>query len=146
MELSLPFVVFTALMVAMLVAMFWGAFEDPLPQRSSCTWAVTCPLAGLLYGIGLAPLAIISGAVSVLALGSLAYWFMVTEADDTDDDVEEVVEPDPGPSDDIVLEVPQEAPAEPEFAIDWDAFDRARADWEKQPAPEPADEPLPERV
>jgi hypothetical protein len=132
---SLPLVVFTAFMALLLVAMFWGAFDDDRPQRASLTWAVSCPLSGLLFGVGLAPLAIITGALSALALGSLAWWFLAPAPDDTDDDAEEPVEPDPGPSDDIVLEAPREAELELDPAIDWDAFDRARADWEGEPAP-----------
>jgi hypothetical protein len=135
---SLPLVAFTALLMAMLVALFWGAFDDETPQRAAMTWAVSCPLSGLLFGVGLAPLAIITGAVSLLALGSLAYWFLAPASDDTDDDADEVVEPDPGPSDDAVLEPPVEVEAEPDIAIDWDEFDRVRADWEREPAPLPA--------
>ncbi len=144
---SIPLVVFTAMMVALLVAIFWGAFDDPLPQRASSTWAVTCPLGGLLYGIGLAPLAVIVATVSVLALGSLAYWFLVTEPDDGEDEAEDPIEPDPGPSDDLVIEVPQQPVVEAD-GIDWDAFDRERADWEKErtPAGQPAREPLPSGV
>ena len=130
---ALPHVVFTAFLASLLVAIIRGSIEDPVPLRAGVTWAVTCPLAGLLFGIGLAPLALVSGAVSVLALGSLGYWFLATEPDDSDDETEEPVEPDPGPSDDIVLEVPQKI--EPDLEIDWDAFDRARADWEKEHAP-----------
>jgi hypothetical protein len=71
--------------------------------------------------------------VSVLALGSLGYWFLAIEPDDTDDDAEEPVEPDPGPSDDNVVELPKSADSE--LALDWAAFDRARADWEQELAP-----------
>ena len=141
---SLPLVVFSLSLAGLLVAMFWGAFDDETPQRAAVTWAVTCPLSGLLFGVGLAPLAIISGVVSVLALGTLAWWFLAPAADDTDDDAEEPVEPDPGPSDDIVVEVPRQAEPELDPAIDWDEFDRVRADWERTPLPEP--ERLPERV
>jgi hypothetical protein len=126
---ALPLVAFTVFMVALLVAMFWGAFDDPVPQRAAFTWAVTCPVAGLLCASGLAPL----GMVSALALGSLGYWFLATEPDDTDDDADEPVEPDPGPSDDNVVELPQAA--ETELAIDWDAFERTRADWDRELAP-----------
>jgi hypothetical protein len=129
---ALPLVAFTVFMVAVLVAMFWGVFDDPVPQRAAFIWAVTCPVAGLLCASGLAPLGFVTAAVSALALGSLGYWFMATEPDDTDDDADEPVQPDPGPSDDNVLELPTSA--ETEFATDWDAFDRARADWELTPS------------
>src|SRR3954449_10284668 len=140
---ALPLVAFTAFMVALLVAMFWNAFDDTDTQRAAYTWAVTCPLAGLLFASGLAPLGFVAAAVSALALGSLGYWFLATEPDDTDDEAEEPVEPDPGPSDDNVLELPK--PAEPEFGADWDAFDRERAGWTQEPAP-PEREPLPSGV
>jgi hypothetical protein len=130
---ALPLVAFTVFMIALLVAMFWGAFDDPVPQRAAFTWAVTCPVAGLLCASGLAPLGLVTAVVSALALGSLGYWFLATEPDDTGDDAEEPVEPDPGPSDDNVVELPQAA--EIALAIDWDAFERARADWEREPAP-----------
>jgi hypothetical protein len=130
---ALPLVAFTVFMVGVLVAMFWGVFDDPVPQRAAFTWAVTCPVAGLLCASGLAPLGLVTAAVSTLALGSLGYWFLATESDDTDDDAEEPVEPDPGPSDDNVLELPTSA--EPELGTDWDAFDRARAEWEQELAP-----------
>lgn len=139
---SLPLVVFTAFMIGLLVAVFWGAFDDETPQRAAMTWAVTCPLSGLLFGVGLAPLAIITGAASVLALGSLAYWFLAPSCDDTGDDAEEVVDPDPGPSDDVVLELPAQDDDELDSALDWDEFDRVRAEWERELEPEP----LPERV
>ncbi len=146
---SISLVVFTLMLVAGLVAIFWGAFDDPLPQRASSMWAITCPLAGLTYGIGLDPLAAILATVSVLSLGSLAYWFMVTEPDTGEDDAEEPVEPEPSPSDDLVLELPKAVEPDPEPGIDWDEFDRVRADWERErtPAePEPAREPLPSGV
>ena len=130
---ALPLVAFTAFMIAVLMAMFWGVFDDPVPQRAALIWAVTCPVAGLLCASGLAPLGLVSAAVSALALGSLGYWFLATEPDDTDDDADEPVEPDPGPSDDNVLELPTSADSE--LGTDWDAFDRARADWEKELAP-----------
>ena len=130
---ALPLVAFTVFMVALLVAIFWGAFDDPVPQRAAFIWAVTCPVAGLLCASGLAPLGFIAATVSALALGSLAYWFLATEPDDTDGDVDEPVEPDPGPSDDIVLELPRAA--EPEVGFDWSAFDRARSGWEQELAP-----------
>jgi hypothetical protein len=130
---ALPLVAFTVFMVGLLVAMFWGAFDDPVPQRAAFTWSVTCPVAGLLCASGLAPLGLVMAAVSALALGSLGYWFLAAEPDDTDDDADEPVEPDPGPSDDNVVELPQTA--ETELAIDWDAFERARADWERELVP-----------
>jgi hypothetical protein len=130
---ALPLVAFTAFMVALLVAMFWNAFDDQDVQRAAYTWSVTCPIAGLLFASGMAPLGFVTAAVSALALGSLGYWFLATEPDDTDDEAEEPVEPDPGPSDDNVLELPK--PAEPEFGADWDAFDRERAGWAQEPMP-----------
>jgi hypothetical protein len=139
---ALPLVAFTAFMIALLVAMFWGAFDDPVPQRAAFTWAVTCPIAGLLCASGLAPLGLVTAAVSALALGSLAYWFLAAEADDSDDEPEEPVQPDPGPSDDNVLELPAAVTTEP--GLDWDAFDRARGGWEQELAPER--ESLPSRV
>ena len=143
---ALPLVLFTAGLAWLLAEMIKGSIEDPYALRAGLTWAVTCPIAGLLFGVGLAPIAFVVGTVSMLALGSLAYWFLGTESDDTDDDAEEPVEPDPGPSDDLVLEQPK--PAEPEPGIDWDEFDRLRSDWEKEraPAEEPAREPLPSGV
>jgi hypothetical protein len=142
---SLPLVVFTGFMIALLLAVFWGAFDDDTPQRAAMTWAVTCPLSGLLFGVGLAPLAIITGVVSVLALGSLAYWFLAPASDDTDDDAEEVVDPDPGPSDDAVLDPPtDDEPDAPDSGPDWDEFDRLRVEWEREREPLPG--PLPERV
>jgi hypothetical protein len=133
---AIPLVVFTAFMASLLVAVIRGSIRDPIGRRAGVTWAVTCPVAGLLYGIGVAPLGVVSALVSTLALGSLAYWFAMTEPDDSDDsdeETEEPVEPDPGPSDDLVLELPRKA--EPELDIDWGAFDRVRADWEKELAP-----------
>jgi hypothetical protein len=130
---ALPLVAFTVFMVGILVAMFWGVFDDPVPQRAAFIWAVTCPVAGLLCASGLAPLGLVSAAVSTLALGSLGYWFVATESDDTDDDVDEPVEPDPGPSDDNVLELPTSVQTAP--GTDWDAFDRARTEWEQELAP-----------
>jgi hypothetical protein len=130
---ALPLVAFTVFMIGVLVAMFWGVFDDPVPQRAAFIWAVTCPVAGLLCASGLAPLGLVSAAVSALALGSLGYWFLATEPDDTDDDVDEPVEPDPGPSDDNVLELPTLAETAP--GTDWDAFDRAREEWEQELTP-----------
>ena len=129
---AVPLAAFTAMNIALLVAMFWGAWDDPAPQRAAMTWAVTCPLSGLFFGIGMAPLALITGAVSMLALGSLAYWYLAPASDDGDDEAEEPVEPEPGPSDDIVLEPPRDDD-EPHHTIDWDEFDRARTDWERLP-------------
>ena len=134
---ALPLAGFTAFNIALLVAMFWGAWDDVRPQRAAMTWAVTCPLAGMLFGIGLALPALVAGAVSMLALGVLAHWYLAPASDDGDDDADEPVEPEPGPSDDIVLEPPRDD--EPDDTIDWDEFDRLRADWdrERDPLPEP---------
>lgn len=147
----LPLVVFTGALGWLLVSIIKGSFDDPYPLRAGVTWAVTCPAAGLLFGAGLGPLAFVVGTVSMLALGSLGYWFLATESDnDSGDDAEEPVEPDPGPSDDIVLEIPKWAQrAEPETGVDWAAFDRARREWEKTittPATEPERERLPAGV
>lgn len=134
---AVPLVLFTAGLIWLLVEIIRGSFEDPYPLRAGVTWAVTCPLAGLLFGVGLAPLALVAGTISVLALGSLGYWFLATEPDDTDDQAEEPVEPDPSPSDDEVIEIPAwarraEPKPEPKSDIDWDAFDRLRREWEKE--------------
>lgn len=147
---AIPLVLFTAGLTWLLVAIIRGSFDDPYPLRAGVTWAVTCPVAGLLFGIGAAPLALIVGAVSMLALGSLGYWFLATEADDTDDDAAQAVEPDPGPSDDEVIEIPAwalraEPKPEPKSDIDWDAFDRLREEWEKE-IPLPVTAPERERV
>jgi hypothetical protein len=143
---AIPLVVFSGFMMLLLAEMFRGSFEDAVPRRAGVTWAVTCPLSGLLFGVGLAPLAIISGAISMLALGSLGYWFLATEPDDSEDEAAEETDPDPGPSDDIVLEIPKWAlrAEENESGIDWDAFDRARIEWEKESAPERKPERIPE--
>lgn len=150
---AIPLVVFSAFMVWLLVELIRGSFEDAVPRRAGVTWAITCPLAGLFFGVGLAPLAVICGCVSMLALGSLAYWFIGTEADEPEDDSAEEVDPDPGPSDDEALEIPKWAlrAEENESGIDWDAFDRARIDWETEvtphePAPEHAPQCEPEKV
>ncbi len=148
---AIPFVVFTAGLIWLLVEIIRGSFEDPYPRRAGVTWAVTCPLAGLCFGVGLAPLALILGTVSILALGSLGYWFLATEADDTDGDAEdEPVEPDSGPTNEV--EIPGWAKrvddpdwAKPKSGTDWDAFDRARTEWEKEFTPKPVT-PEPERV
>jgi hypothetical protein len=137
---SLSVVGFSLCLGGLLVAMFWGAFDDETPQRASLTWAITFPLSGMLAVIGLAPLAAITGAVSVLALGTLGWWFLAPAGDDTDDDAQAPVEPDPGPSDDLVLEAPRADVVELDPTIDWDEFDRLRADWERER------EPLPELV
>ena len=147
----LPLVVFTGALGWLLVAIIRGSFDDPYPLRAGITWAVTCPAAGLLFGAGLAPLAFVVGTVSMLALGSLGYWFLATESDnDTGFDAEEPVEPDPGPSDDMVLEIPKWARrAEQDSGVDWAAFDHARSGWEKKittPATEPERERLPASV
>ncbi len=142
---AIPLLLFSAGLTCLLVAIIRGSFDDPYPRRAGVTWAVTCPTAGLLFGIGLGPLAFVVGVVSMLALGSLAYWFLATEPDDTEDETEEPVEPDPGPSDDMDVELPAwalraEPKPEPKSDIDWDAFDRLREEWEKEitiPAPEP---------
>jgi hypothetical protein len=149
---AIPFVAFTAGMIWLLVEVIRGSFDDPYPRRAGVTWAVTCPTAGLCYGLGLAPAALIFGAVSVLALGSLGYWFLVTEADDSDgDSEEEPVEPEPGPDNEV--EIPDWAKrvedpewAKPKSDIDWDAFDRARTEWEREFTPRPVTTPQPVRT
>lgn len=147
---ALPFVLFAAGLTWLLVAMFRGSIDDPFALRAAVTWAVTCPLAGLLLGVGLTPIAIVVGTVSMLALGSLAYWFLAHESDDSDDDVEEHAEPDPGPSDDEVIEIPAwamraEPKPEPTSDVDWDAFDRLREEWERE-ITLPVSDPERERV
>jgi hypothetical protein len=131
---AIPLFVFTGFMIALFVAIM-GSIEDSIPRRAGVLWAITCPLSGLFLGIGLPQVALVTGGVSVLALCALAAWFLVPESDDTDDDTEEPVEPDPGPSDDVRVEIP----VQPEPAVrgvDWDEFDRDRADWEREPLPE----------
>ena len=144
---ALPLVLFTAFLVWLLVETIRGSFEDPYPRRAGVTWAITCPVAGLLFGIGLAPVAVVFGVVSMLALGSLGWWFLATEPDDSEDEPEEPVDPDPGPSDDVALELPAWAkrPERDHWDIDWDAFDRARIEWEKEIAP-PARTPEREKL
>ena len=133
---ALPLVGFTAFMVWLLAETIRGSFEDPYPRWAGVTWAITCPLAGLLFGIGLAPVAIVFGVVSVLALGSLGWWFLASESDDSEDEAEEPVEPDPGPSDDVALEPAwARRPEHDHWDVDWAAFDRARIEWEKEPTP-----------
>ena len=146
----IPLVVFTGALAWLLVEIIRGSFDDPYPLRAGVTWAVTCPTAGLLFGVGLTPLAFVVGTVSVLALGSLAFWFLGTEADnDPGNDAEDPVEPDPGPSDDTALEIPawaQRVEPEPESGVDWDEFDRMREQWKKDipiPATKPERELLP---
>jgi hypothetical protein len=149
---AIPFVAFTAGMIWLLVEVIRGSFDDPYPRRAGVTWAITCPIAGLCFGIGLAPAALIFGAVSVLALGSLGYWFWATEADDSDGDAEEEpVEPEPGPDNEV--EIPDWAQrvddpewAKPKSDIDWDAFDRARTEWERELTPKPVTTPEPVRA
>jgi hypothetical protein len=148
---AIPFVAFTAGMAWLLVEVIRGSFEDAYPRRAGVTWAITCPIAGLCYGIGLGPAALILGTVSVLALGSLGYWFLATEADDSDGDAEEdPVEPDAGPDNEV--EIPEWAKrvedpewAKPKSDLDWDAFDRARTEWEREFTPKPV-APEPERA
>ncbi|MDP2712901.1 MAG: hypothetical protein Q8O56_16955 [Solirubrobacteraceae bacterium] len=149
---AIPLIIFTALMVLLLVEIIRGSFDDPIPRRAGVIWAVTCPVSGMLFGIGLAPIAIIVGVVSMLALGSLGWWFLATESDDSEGDADEPVEPDPGPSDDMHVEIPDWAKrvedpdwAKPKSDIDWDAFDRARTEWERELTPKPV-APEPERA
>ncbi len=136
---AIPLALFTAALVWLLVEIIRGSIEDPYALRAGVTWAVTCPIAGLLFGIGLAPLALVFAAVSMLALGSLGYWFLATAPDDSEGQSDAVVEPDPVPSDDMVVELPDwakrpevDAWAEPKSDVDWDAFDRLREEWEKE--------------
>jgi hypothetical protein len=146
----IPLVVFTGALGWLWVEVIRGSFEDPYPLRAGVTWAVTCPTAGLLFVVGLAPFAFVVGTVSMLALGSLAFWFLGTEAgNDPGNDDEEPVEPDPGPGDDTALEIPkwaQHVEPESEPGVDWDEFDRMREQWEKElpiPATGPERELLP---
>jgi hypothetical protein len=151
---AIPLLIFTAGLGWLLVEIIRGSFDDPYPLRAGVTWAVTCPTAGLLFGIGLSPIALVVGTVSMLALGSLAYWFLASESDDTEDDVEEPIEPDPSPSDDERLEIPAwalraEPEPEPKSDVDWDAFDRLREEWEKEitlPVTDPQRESVPAGV
>jgi hypothetical protein len=82
-------------------------------------------------GAGLRPLSILFGAVSVFALASLAVWFTTAaEPGEPEGERRAPIEPEPepepdtGPDDDVVFD--------PTLEIDWDAFDRARAEWEKE--------------
>lgn len=131
---AIPLVAFMAFLAWLLCETIRGSIDDPVPRRAGVTWALALPLVGVLIGVGMASLAIVPGAISMLALGSLTHWFLTTEADDGEGEVEQPVEPEPGPSDDLVIEPPQSHP-EPVLGIDWDAFDRARVDWEREPAP-----------
>jgi hypothetical protein len=149
---ALPLVIFTAFMLWLLVELIRGSISDPVPRRAGVTWAATCPAAGLLFGIGITPLAVIVGVVSMLALGSLAMWFLGDELgdDDSDDPPEQPVAPDPGPSDDVEPEpelvVERELPSEPDLVQEWDEFDREREEWEREKTPAPAPERLPTGV
>lgn len=152
---AIPLVMFTAGLAWLLVEIIRGSFDDPYPRRAGIVWAVTCPASGLLFGIGLAPIALIVGTVSVLALGSLAYWFLATEPDDREDEAEEPAEPEPTPSDDMDFEIPawaRRAEPKPEPAksdVDWDAFDRLREEWKREttiPATKPERELVPAGV
>ncbi len=150
---AVPLVLFAAGLTWLLVEMIRGSFDDPYPLRAGVTWAVTCPASGLLFGLGLGPIALVVGVVSMLALGSLGYWFLATEPDD-DDPADEFVEPDPTPSDDEPFEIPAwarrvEQQPEPKGDLDWDLFDRLREEWEKEitlPATEPERERVPAGV
>jgi hypothetical protein len=152
---AVPLALFTAALVWLLVEIIRGSIDDPYPLRAGLTWAVTCPAAGLLFGIGLAPIAVVFATVSALALGSLCYWFMATEADDSDGEADAAADPDPGPTDDLAVELPGwavrpevDAWAQPRSDVDWDAFDRLREEWEREftiPAPEPDRVAKPER-
>ena len=141
---AVPLIGFFLFLTWLLVEIIRGSFEDPVPRKAGIVWAVTCPLTGALFALGLGVLGMVTGAISLLALGSLGYWFLSTEADDTDDEAEEPVEPDPGPSDDIAL--PDWAVRQPDPGPDWDEFDRMRLEWEKEFAPAPQREAEPERI
>jgi len=118
---AIPLVVFTAFMVWLLVEVIRGSITDTTPLRAGVTWAVTCPVAGLLFGIGLAPFAFVFGIVSMLALGSLAFWFLATEESGEDDPPVEPVTPDPSPTDRI--------DPEPDSLLDRDVLEDARSGW-----------------
>jgi len=134
--------VFALLLGWLLVEIIRGSIDDPYARRAGVTWAVSLPAAGVLYGAGFAPLALIGAVVSTLALGSLAAWFLMTVPDDeSEDPPQEPIAPDPSPSDDIepeivAVEETTEAGVEDDLALDWDEFDRLREEWEKDiPAP-----------
>jgi hypothetical protein len=118
---AIPLAVFTAFMVWLLVEVIRGSITDTTPLRAGVTWAVTCPVAGLLFGIGLAPVAYVFGVVSMLALGSLAFWFLATEESGEDDPPVEPVTPDPSPTDGI--------DPEPDSLLDRDVLEDARSGW-----------------
>lgn len=118
---ALPLAGFTAFMVWLLVEIIRGSITDTVPLRAGLTWASTCPVAGLLFGIGVAPLAYVCGVVSLLALGSLAFWFLASEESGEDDPPVEPVAPDPSPSDGI--------DPTPELP-DWAAVRYAHFGWE----------------
>lgn len=151
---AIPILLFGAGLAWLLVELIKGSIDDPIPRRAGIWWAVTCPVAGLLLGVGLTPLGIIVGTVSMLALGSLGYWFLSTAPlGDDGDDADDRVAPDPGPSDDVALQ-PFAGWPKTERRTDWAIFDRARSDWEHgQPTvplppapartPEVAPEPAP---
>jgi len=125
--------VFALFLGWLLVEIIRGSIDDPVARRAGVTWAVSLPVAGVLYGAGFAPLALIGGVVSVLALGSLAAWFLLpSEPGDSEDPPEEPIEPDPSPSDGIEPEVVDEPEAEDDLVIDWDEFDRLRQEWETE--------------
>ena len=129
------FVIPLALFLAPLAWLLVELMRDlePGPRRAGITWVVSCMCAIVLGGLGVRSLAILFGVVSVLALGSLAVWF-TTAQEPGDAEGEPIAaaepepepEPDTGPDDD----------SDPELVIDWEAFDRARAEWEKELARE----------
>jgi hypothetical protein len=119
---ALPLAVFTAFMVWLLVEVIRGSITDTVPLRAGMTWAITCPVAGFLFGIGLAPFALVCGVVSMLALGSLGFWFLAAEESGGEDDPPvEPVAPDPSPSDGID---PESDPL-----LDSDALQHAHSGW-----------------
>jgi len=99
---------------------------DPVARRAGVTWAVSCLGAGLAFRTGLAPLGLLLTAV---CMGSIFVWLRRRGGGDDpgDDGRDEPVEPgpDPGPHHGLVL------PAEL-GVLDHDAFDRARAEWERR--------------